>query len=143
MKKYRSLFDFYMLRSWDKDWLGHNLSWYNFNNTDFVGMIVVEKAYMPDGYRWCGQFFVDEKYRLQNIGTLILKYAMDKYNVGALCVYKDNMIALDLYQKVGFNIYKENAELYYLHYKPNWNKDKVKHNSFILSKCDPENPLTK
>ena len=60
---------------------------------------------------------VKEKYRNKGIGTSIIKDVVSKSNSNVyLWVYKDNIKAISLYNKLGFNIKEETGSRYYMEY---------------------------
>lgn len=62
--------------------------------------------------------FVEEQYRNKGIGTSIIKDVVSKSNSNVyLWVYKDNIKAFNLYNKIGFNIKEETDSRYYMEYK--------------------------
>ena len=63
------------------------------------------------------EIFIEEQYRNKGIGTLIIKDAVFKANNNVyLWVYKDNIKAVNLYYKLGFNIKEESDSRYYMEY---------------------------
>ena len=64
------------------------------------------------------EIFIEEKYRNKGIGTSIIKDVVSKSNSNVyLWVYKDNIKAFNLYNKIGFNIKEETDSRYYMEYK--------------------------
>lgn len=64
------------------------------------------------------EIFIEEKYRNKGIGTSIIKDVVSKANSNVyLWVYKDNIKAFNLYNKIGFNIKEETDSRYYMEYK--------------------------
>ena len=64
------------------------------------------------------EIFIEEQYRNKGIGTSIIKDVVSKSNNNAyLWVYKDNIKAVNLYNKIGFNIKEETDSRYYMEYK--------------------------
>ena len=64
------------------------------------------------------EIFIEEQYRNKGIGTSIIKNVVSKSNSNVyLCVYKDNIKAFNLYNKIGFNIKEETNSRYYMEYK--------------------------
>lgn len=64
-----------------------------------------------------GPFKVFEYYRGKGFGEQLLRDAITKYNANLLKVYKDNEIAIVLYKKVGFKIFKEDDKYLYMNIK--------------------------
>lgn len=64
------------------------------------------------------EIFIEEQYRNKGIGTSIIKDVVSKLNNNVyLWVYKDNIKAVNLYNKLGFNIKEETDSRYYMEYK--------------------------
>lgn len=64
------------------------------------------------------EIFIEEQYRNKGIGTLIIKDIVSKSNNNLyLWVYKDNIKAVNLYNKIGFNIKEKTDSRYYMEYK--------------------------
>ena len=64
------------------------------------------------------EIFIEEQYRNKGIGTSIIKDVVSKSNSNVyLWVYKDNIKAFNLYNKIGFNIKEETNSRYYMEYK--------------------------
>lgn len=64
------------------------------------------------------EIFIEEQYRNKGIGTLIIKDIVSKSNNNVyLWVYKDNIKAVNLYNKIGFNIKEKTDSRYYMEYK--------------------------
>lgn len=64
------------------------------------------------------EIFIEEQYRNKGIGTSIIKDVVFKSNNNAyLWVYKDNVKAVNLYNKLGFNIKEKTDSRYYMEYR--------------------------
>lgn len=64
------------------------------------------------------EILIEEQYRNKGIGTSIIKDVVSKSNSNVyLWVYKDNIKAFNLYNKIGFNIKEETDSRYYMEYK--------------------------
>lgn len=64
------------------------------------------------------EIFIEEQYRNKGIGTSIIKNVLSKSNNNVyLWVYKDNVKAVNLYNKLGFNIKEETDSRYYMEYR--------------------------
>ena len=64
------------------------------------------------------EIFIEEQYRNKGIGTSIIKDVVSKSNSNVyLWVYKDNIKAVNLYNRIGFNIKEETDSRYYMEYK--------------------------
>ena len=69
------------------------------------------------------EIFIEEQYRNKGIGTSIIKDVVSKSNSNVyLWVYKDNIKAVNLYNKIGFNIKEKTDSRYYMEYKVVENK---------------------
>ena len=64
------------------------------------------------------EIFIEEQYRNKGIGTSIIKDVVSKSNNNVyLWVYKDNIKAVNLYNRIGFNIKEKTDSRYYMEYK--------------------------
>ena len=64
------------------------------------------------------EIFIEEQYRNKGLGTSIIKDVVSKSNNNVyLWVYKDNIKAVNLYNRIGFNIKEETDSRYYMEYK--------------------------
>ena len=64
------------------------------------------------------EIFIEEQYRNKGIGTSIIKDVVSKSNSNVyLWVYKDNIKAFNLYNKIDFNIKEKTDSRYYMEYK--------------------------
>ena len=64
------------------------------------------------------EIYLYDEYRNKGIGTSIIKDVVSKSNSNVyLWVYKDNIKAFNLYNKIGFNIKEETDSRYYMEYK--------------------------
>ena len=73
---------------------------YNPNNNDLVGYVFVYKEGKNKGFMF--NLWVDEKYRGNNLGDLMTKDAINKYDAIDLTVGKDNTHAINIYKNNGF-----------------------------------------
>ncbi len=63
------------------------------------------------------EIFIEEQYRNKGLGASIIKDIISKTNSNVyLWVYKDNIKAINLYNKLGFNIKEETGSRYYMEY---------------------------
>ena len=53
------------------------------------------------------EIYLEEDYRNKGIGTDIIKNVISNNDIIYLWVYKENLIAVSLYKKLGFNIIEE------------------------------------
>lgn len=70
--------------------------------------------FYSDGDVFLTDFVIDPAFRNMGLGTKFMKIFIDKYGVNCLTVNPNNVIALNMYLKFGFNIvdneyYDENA----------------------------------
>ncbi|MBQ9019245.1 MAG: GNAT family N-acetyltransferase [Bacilli bacterium] len=63
------------------------------------------------------EIYIEEKYRNKGIGTDIIKNIINNNDIVYLWVYKENIKAISLYKKLGFNIIEETDTRYYMKYK--------------------------
>lgn len=76
---------------------------------EFIGYLIVFKNWCIEGdsgEKFGGNFIspliVAKKYRGMGYGTILLKYALQRYNCNMLTVYPDNEVAIKLYESYGF-----------------------------------------
>lgn len=62
------------------------------------------------------EIFIDEKYRDNGIGTKVISGILKSSNTVYLWVYKDNVRAISLYKKLGFNVVKKLENRFYMKY---------------------------
>ena len=60
------------------------------------------------------EIYLEEDYRNKGIGTDIIKNVISNNDIVYLWVYKENLIAVSLYKKLGFNIIEETESRYYM-----------------------------
>lgn len=60
------------------------------------------------------EIFIEAKYRNLGIGTSIISDIISKNECVYLWVYKENIKAISLYRKLGFNVIDETEERYYM-----------------------------
>ena len=83
-------------------------------NNIIVGSFLITKN--ENGFL-LDEIFIEEQYRNKRIGTSIIKGVISKANNNVyLWVYKDNIKAVNLYNKLGFNIKEETDSRYYMEY---------------------------
>lgn len=84
-------------------------------NDNLVGSILLTKK---ENGLLLDEIFIEEQFRNKGIGTSIIKDVVSKSNNNVyLWVYKDNIKAVNLYNKIGFNIKEETDSRYYMEYK--------------------------
>ena len=89
---------------------------YYFNiivDNKIVGSLLLTKK--DDGIL-LDEIYIEEKYRNNGIGTNIIKEVMSNNSIIYLWVYKENISAISLYKKLGFNVIKETETRYYMKY---------------------------
>ena len=62
------------------------------------------------------EIFIEEPYRNKGIGTNIIKEVINNNDIIYLWVYKENVQAISLYKKLGFNVIEETESRYYMKY---------------------------
>jgi ribosomal protein S18 acetylase RimI-like enzyme len=62
------------------------------------------------------EIFIEEKYRNNGIGTKIINIILSNYSIVYLWVYKDNVKAVKLYEKLGFLIIENTETRYFMKY---------------------------
>ncbi len=83
-------------------------------NNIIVGSFLITKN--KDGLL-LDEIFLEEQYRNKGIGTTIIKDVVSKANNNVyLWVYKDNIKAVNLYNKLGFNVKEKTDSRYYMEY---------------------------
>lgn len=63
------------------------------------------------------EIFLTPEYRGLGIGSSVIKTELKKHNKVYLWVYKENVGAIKLYQKLGFNVFEDNGERYLMLYE--------------------------
>lgn len=63
------------------------------------------------------EIYLLPKYRNLGIGSEVIKNELEKHNKVYLCVYKENVKALNLYKKLGFNVFEDKNERYWMLYQ--------------------------
>ena len=62
------------------------------------------------------EIYLEEEYRNKGIGTNIIKKVISNNDIIYLWVYKENVQAISLYKKLGFNVIEETESRYYMKY---------------------------
>ncbi len=62
------------------------------------------------------EIFIEEEYRNRKIGTSIIKDILENNNIVYLWVYKNNINAFRLYEKLGFNVISDTENRYFMQY---------------------------
>ena len=62
------------------------------------------------------EIYLEEEYRNKGIGTNVIKNILQSNSIVYLWVYKENIKAISLYKKLGFNIIEETESRYYMRY---------------------------
>ena len=76
----------------------------------------VDISYKKDDGVLLDEIFLDENYRNKGIGSSIISKIFKTNNIVYLWVYKDNIKAINLYKKLGFNLVEETETRYYMKY---------------------------
>ena len=62
------------------------------------------------------EIYLEEEYRNKGIGTDIIKNVISNNDIIYLWVYKENLKAVSLYKKLGFNVIEATESRYYMKY---------------------------
>ena len=62
------------------------------------------------------EIYLEEDYRNKGIGTDIIKNVISNNDIIYLWVYKENLIAVSLYKKLGFKVVEATESRYYMKY---------------------------
>jgi len=62
------------------------------------------------------EIYIEEEYRNKGIGTDIIKNVISNNDIIYLWVYKENLKAVSLYKKLGFNVIETTESRYYMKY---------------------------
>ena len=82
-------------------------------NNKKVGCLLLEKY--EDGIL-LNELYLDKNYRGKGIGTNILNNILNNNSKVYLWVYKENILALNLYKKLGFKIKETTETRYFMQY---------------------------
>lgn len=82
-------------------------------NNKVVGGLL---AYNHDDGILLDEIYIEHEYRNNHIGSSIISDLINKNNVIYLWVYKENLLAIKLYKRLGFNINKETETRYFMKY---------------------------
>lgn len=82
-------------------------------SNNIIGCLLVEQK--DDGVL-LDEIYIDNEYRNKGIGTNIINNILKENKKVYLWVYKANVSAIKLYQKLGFNIIDETDTRYYMKY---------------------------
>ena len=82
-------------------------------NNKKVGCLLLEKY--EDGIL-LNELYLDKNYRGKGIGTNILNNILNNNSKVYLWVYKENILALNLYKKLGFKIKETTETRYFMKY---------------------------
>lgn len=80
-------------------------------NGMIVGTISINKTLNPK-HIW--EFYIDEKFRRKHIGSDVLDFLIKNNKNYTLGVYKNNYDSFRLYDKFGFQVYKEDFEMLWM-----------------------------
>ncbi len=73
------------------------------------------------------EIYLEKEYRGKNIGTTIIQNLIESYPKIILWVYKENVRALKLYHKLGFQVEEETQTRYLMSRSKNDNKKESSH----------------
>ena len=62
------------------------------------------------------EIYLEKEYRNKGIGTEIIRDILSNNDIVYLWVYKENVKAISLYKKLGFNVIEETESRYYMKY---------------------------
>lgn len=82
-----------------------------FDKDSVVGIVTVDDK---KDYNWISAIEINQNYKGHNLGKQILDFAVKKLKGNALSVNKKNEVAIKMYKKYGFKIYKEDKNMYYM-----------------------------
>ena len=82
-------------------------------NNKIIGCLLVEQHL--DGVI-LDEIFIEEEYRNNGIGTKIINNVLSNYSIVYLWVYKDNINAIKLYDKLGFLVMENTETRYFMKY---------------------------
>ena len=83
-------------------------------DNQIIGCVLLTNT---DERKLLDEIYIEEKYRNKGIGTDIIKNIINNNDIVYLWVYKENIKAISLYKKLGFNIIEETDTRYYMKYK--------------------------
>ena len=103
------------INTYVKDNVPNQINNYKLINIDgnIVGCIFVENK---DNGVIIDELYIEEKYRNNGIGTVLINNVISNNNIVYLWVYKLNVKAIRLYKRLGFKIIKETENRYYMKY---------------------------
>lgn len=91
---------------------------------DFQGILLISKKDEFVGILQCNiktgyivSLEIGDNFRRQGLAQTLLKIAQDEFNCKKLTVRKNNWVAIKLYKKVGYKIFKEEGAIFYMEKK--------------------------
>lgn len=81
------------------------------SNNKIIGCYLVTKK---DNDILIDEIFIEESYRNGKIGTNIINTILKEHDIVYLWVYKENVKAISLYKKLGFEVVEETQTRYYM-----------------------------
>ena len=81
------------------------------SDNEIIGCVLLTK--IDDGML-LDEIYLEEKYRNLGIGTNIIKDYQKEYPTIYLWVYQDNIKAIELYKKLGFNVVDKTDTRFYM-----------------------------
>ena len=81
-----------------------------------IGCLLIEKY--ADGIL-LNEIYIEKNYRKKGLGTDIIQRILKEHSKVYLWVYKENSIAIKLYQKLGLKIQEETETRYFMKYEKN------------------------
>lgn len=82
------------------------------DNNKVVGFVSVETK--PNGEKWIQAIEVAPGYRGHTLGKQILSVATGELGAEYLSVQIDNKVAIKMYKRAGFDIYRSTADQYFM-----------------------------
>ena len=82
-------------------------------NGNIVGCLLITDK---DDGKLLDEIYLEEEYRNQGIGTGIIASILNKNKIVYLWVYKANINAIKLYERLGFKVIEETDTRYYMKY---------------------------
>lgn len=84
--------------------------WYEDNSDELVGQVILDNI---DDQLWIKGVYISPKYRKKGLSYDLLGVAI-ALGGRRLAVRKHNVVAFEIYKKLGFKIFDENKEFYFM-----------------------------
>ncbi len=82
-------------------------------DNDIIGCLLLTNK---DDGKLLDEIYLEEDYRNKGIGTSIIKDILNNNDIVYLWVYKDNINAISLYKKLGFDVINKTESRYFMKY---------------------------